>query len=431
MARFFLIVFLSFPFSVFAQDITEGSLTVFSSEGEKFYVYLDGVRKNEKPESQVRVDGLTQLFYNVKIIFENSKILPVSKSGVAVSDGDDNLMDVTYKISKQNFTHKIRFYSMNPVRKGNAPQPARLDREKQMHDHTSTGSMTVFSEDGAPFFLYLNGVQQNNMAHEKIRIEGLTDLYYQVKVIFADRKSTPFSKTNVTVSDGDDILMDATYKAGRSKLKFYAMNPVFATRQVEAGTYVYQYGKPIGKLEQGIKIDTASKEQVATKVETRPTAKVDTPATPKPVKAEDKKPVAVVKETRPVKSTDKKPESAAKEPADSKMVSVVLQEPENWECGNEWPMWKADYAAAKKNIEETKNDKDKLAIAKKLASANCFNTDQVVELARLMSTEESRLSFVKEAFARTIDYKNYQKTISLFANAANQLALKRFLKIVK
>lgn len=83
-------------------------------------------------------------------------------------------------------------------------------------EETAKGNLSIFSEGSDNFFLYLNGVQQNTVAQSKIRIEGLSDLFYQVKLVFADNKIKAITKTNVSVSDGDDNMMDATYKVSRS-----------------------------------------------------------------------------------------------------------------------------------------------------------------------------------------------------------------------
>ena len=79
-----------------AQSI--GALTIFSENGEKFYLILNGLRQNNAPQTNVRVDGLTQPQYNVKIIFENQMLPEISKNYLMIADANKVMMDVTYRI---------------------------------------------------------------------------------------------------------------------------------------------------------------------------------------------------------------------------------------------------------------------------------------------------------------------------------------------
>ena len=52
--------------SSFAQT---SNLTIFSEDRNPFYLVLDGIRQNETPETNVRVDFLSNNYYTAKIIF--------------------------------------------------------------------------------------------------------------------------------------------------------------------------------------------------------------------------------------------------------------------------------------------------------------------------------------------------------------------------
>mgnify|MGYP003352788955 CR=1 FL=1 len=61
-------------------------------------------------------------------------------------------------------------------------------------------SLTIFSEDGDKFILYLNGQQQNNMGQTNLRLDGLSQPYYQAKIVFEDKSKAAISK-NIPVND--------------------------------------------------------------------------------------------------------------------------------------------------------------------------------------------------------------------------------------
>lgn len=79
---------------IFAQN---SSLTVFSQDGEKFFVILDGVRQNDFPNTNVKITDLDRPNYRVKIIFDNAKLEDIDKN-VFLQDVDGNAVDVVYSI---------------------------------------------------------------------------------------------------------------------------------------------------------------------------------------------------------------------------------------------------------------------------------------------------------------------------------------------
>ncbi len=79
-----------------AQNV--GALTIFSENGEKFYIILNGLRQNNVAQTNVRVDGLTQPNYTAKIIFEDKSLPEISRNYLAIADQNNVMMDVTYKI---------------------------------------------------------------------------------------------------------------------------------------------------------------------------------------------------------------------------------------------------------------------------------------------------------------------------------------------
>lgn len=109
-------LFLSFLF--FGQIQPFGHLTIFSEDGDKFYLVLNGERINDVPQTNIRVEELVQPYYNAKIIFEDKERQEISKNFLQIADADGIFMDVTYKIRREkNKPTKMRlnFFSMIPV----------------------------------------------------------------------------------------------------------------------------------------------------------------------------------------------------------------------------------------------------------------------------------------------------------------------------
>ena len=64
-----------------------------------------------------------------------------------------------------------------------------------------TANLTVFSEDGAKFYLELNGERYNTDAQTNVRIEELPNPYYSCKIVFEDPKLPVLAKDNLMVAD--------------------------------------------------------------------------------------------------------------------------------------------------------------------------------------------------------------------------------------
>ncbi len=68
--------FIMMSFFTFSQSNT---LVVFSQNPTPFYVILDGVKKNETPETRIVVPGIQQTNSSVQIYFKDEIIDPRSK----------------------------------------------------------------------------------------------------------------------------------------------------------------------------------------------------------------------------------------------------------------------------------------------------------------------------------------------------------------
>ena len=88
------------------------SFTFFSVEGEKFWVIADGVKQNEKADTQVKVTGLTKPVYEVKIIFADSKLGSVNKS---IYTKNYNLTFKIHKNKKGKYLVTLKSFNETPA----------------------------------------------------------------------------------------------------------------------------------------------------------------------------------------------------------------------------------------------------------------------------------------------------------------------------
>src|SRR6476660_6405534 len=116
------IFFLTTVGNLFAQQF--GHLTIFSEDGDKFFLILNGEKINDVAQANLRVEDLNQPYYTAKILFEDTSKQPISKNNLALTDVDGIYKDVTYKIKrdKNNASKmKLNYFSQTDVDPGFLP----------------------------------------------------------------------------------------------------------------------------------------------------------------------------------------------------------------------------------------------------------------------------------------------------------------------
>lgn len=109
-------------FSAAAQFQPTAHLTIFSEDGNKFFLILNGERQNDKAETNIRVEELLNPYYTAKVIFEDKLLGEISKNALMLTDADGVYQDVTYKIKKdKNGKFSLRYYSSIPVQPNMPP----------------------------------------------------------------------------------------------------------------------------------------------------------------------------------------------------------------------------------------------------------------------------------------------------------------------
>ena len=91
------------------------NLIVYSQEGLKFSVILNGIRQNTEPQTNVKVTGLNATNYQIKIIFDNKQ--PDLDQNAYLMDGGEPTQNIeyTYSITNVKEKYKLRFKSASPI----------------------------------------------------------------------------------------------------------------------------------------------------------------------------------------------------------------------------------------------------------------------------------------------------------------------------
>ncbi|MBS1683354.1 MAG: DUF4476 domain-containing protein [Bacteroidetes bacterium] len=281
-------------------------------------------------------------------------------------------------------------------------------------------TLTIFSEDGHKFYLILNGTRMNDKPETNIRLQNLTQPYYNCKILFDDKALGEVSKNYLPVTDPGNQTqsMDVTYKIktdknGKQVLRYFSATPVVvtATPVIPPDVVVYNYGTTIPVVQ------TTVTETTTTTTGTNAAnvgvnmggmgVNMNVHINDPNLSTQQTTTTTTYTTTTTTGSTPPPPPPAAAGPCAYAMTS-------------------ADYASAKASIEKATFEETKLKSAKSIISNNCMYADQIRSICRLFTFEASKLDFAKFAYKYCYDKNNYFKINDVFEFDASRDELSTF-----
>ena len=269
----------------------------------------------------------------------------------------------------------------------NYQQADRAVRRDHIREEMST--LTVCSENGEQFFLVLNGIRQNTMPQSRVRVEQLPQYMNDVQIVFADNR-TPELQNRVTIADpiegkaANMTLVIGRNREGRAKLKFGSLVPVDHNYHAVQNEYVMSYGKPQQVYQQP---QDGSRQTTTTYTDPN-TGQV------------------ISQTTTTINSSTPPPP-----PAPAGPVAMDAQ----------------SFGDMVNSINNASFEDTKLSTAKTILASNFLTTDQVMQVCKLFSFEDSKVAFAKFAYSKTVDPNNYYKVANVFDFDADKQALNAFI----
>jgi len=268
-------------------------------------------------------------------------------------------------------------------------------------------SLSIFSEDGSKFTLYLDGAQQNNNSQIKLRVDGLTQQSYKARIVFDERAKAPIEK-NVTVTDAAtkkpaDVVYKINSKDGETKLRLFSTMPVQSNYTPDPDVYIVHYGQPdqVTPVVQNV-VNTPGSNSGNGSVTFSFGTNVDAND---PSQSNGATQITSASDN-PARSNDNKP--------------PVLNN-----CKD--PMSAASFKSAKETVKNANFEDTKFSTAKSILASNCFSADQVMQVCQLFGFEQTKLSFAKFAYNKTTDPANYSKVANVFSFGASKTDLNNFI----
>lgn len=245
------------------------------------------------------------------------------------------------------------------------------------------GHLTIISEDGEPFYLYVNNVKYNRNAVEVVRIENLTDIAYNIKVEFQNKRLISISQRDLRVADEAGYMQDITYSisSNRRGLKAFMLYSVFPMSQI--------YIDP-----NNIDVYTLGKANVRRSIDNN---------------------------YRTRWNTGREDYRGGKDPRTmdrNKRVDAIPPCP---------LMPEKDFTTALNMISKESFESNRLSTAKVIIASYCLSTDQITEIIKKFSFESTKLEYAQYAYPFCFDPQNYFKITQHLTHSSNKKKLNDFI----
>lgn len=338
-----------------------------------------------------------------------------------------------------------------------------------------TMNLVIFSDDGQPFYLVINGVRQNVSPETNVRITDLKAEMQRVKAIFS----------NAGVGDVDGNVMcefgyECTYRIRKNNKGVYKIQPfgepVALSNSTGAGSATVAYHTepwPEPKTTGGtgtVSTTGTSTSGTGTSVGTTSTTTTTTTTTSAGgetigtnININDgttgtsenvKVNVSVggvglnmdVKINESGTGTSTTTSTGGTTITTKETVTTTTTTGGGWDGGSTsattpattgtststgcyYPISDADFQAAKKNIEKQSFEETRVSTAKQIIKAKgCFSAEQIKQLCEGFSFEASRLDIAKYAYDYCSDKDNYYVVSDAFSFSSSTTELNKYIE---
>jgi hypothetical protein len=380
------IAFLSAFLGIKAQN----NMVVFSENGEKFFLVVNGVKQNLEAETNVKVTDLIQPQYKVKVVFEDK-----SKG---VVDQNIYLMNGGEPVKNYEFVYGIKMtkkasYKIRPISAVSTSEVKADPSQTVVHYSTTEPTAT-----------------NNNVISESNEVTTSTQVNNGGNVSI-NTNVNGNGGVNTTTSDGNGASMNTNVQITETK-----------TQTNNGGANGANVGVNIGGMGVNININdnmggmgnstTVTSQTITTTTSSSSSGNVSTQQT---TSSNSSASTSMSGPSKTKTTTSTKPKV---DPLPGYTGAVGCAAPIN----------ATEFASVKKTIDTKTFEDSKIKIAKQVIDNNCLMSSQVKEIMMLFTFEETRLDLAKYAYGHTYDIGNYYKLNDAFKFEASIDELDEYIK---
>ena len=297
----------------------------------------------------------------------------------------------------------------------------------------NTANLVVFSEDGEPFFAYINGVKQNDKAETNVKFTGLSP-NVSLRIEF-ENKALPQLKQSMALEPGFEHTARIKRDAKKQlKLRYFGQVPIDGSNSSNVPSVAYHSGETPA-------YNTASDNTSQTNTNYNNTSVTN--STTKTSSTSDNVSVNItapgmninVNSTDPNANTSVNTTNSTNASTNSSSSSTYYT---NTETNNLPPanaakacnvaMSATSFNKMKESVESKPFSETRMSTAKVATKNNCLSVNQVKEIAKLFSMDEDKLTYAKYAYDYCLDKGNYYQVSEVFSFSGTTDELNKFLE---
>lgn len=364
------------------------NLVIFSEDGDKFFLVINGIRQNMTGETNVRLTDLTTESFSIKVIFEDTKIPAISKTQY-LPFGSEYTMRIK--------TDKKGNRALKPFGQTELSQPS-----------TSSGATTIIYHTTEEVPVTTNTTGTNISTNVSGTGNGATS---NVNVSSGVNETTSSTTTTTTTTTSTGGTTSNTGSTGIGMNVNIEDNTSENGGNVSTGVNVGGVGMniDINVSENGANINMGGTgmDTGSNKTETTTTTSGGNVVGTSTSTYTSTTTTTTTSTSGGLGTTTNV--TGVNTSGNSTSTSTL---PSNSGCN--YAMGTTDFASAKKSIESKDFEDSKFTVAKQVTKSNCLSAAQIKEIMELFDFEATKLDYAKYAYDFCYDKKNYYQLNDAF-----------------
>lgn len=387
-----------FTFGTFLTGFSQANKTnliVFSEDGDKFYLVINGIRQNMKSETNIKVTDLTAENFSFTVIFEDTKI-PSIKKTQSLPLGNE----YTYRIKADKKGNKVLKYfgeiALEEAPKNSDAATIVYHTTEEPVNTTSTVTTNTNTSAGS------------NSAGNNVSV-GTANSGQTTTT------STTTSTTSTTTGNGTStgVGMNVDIKdQGNGGNVSTEVNAGGVGMNIDIN--VSENGASINMGGTGMNIDENATTNSNSSTGTTSTYSSTTTTTTTTTTSSGGGVSTGVNSGGNNVSVNTQVTGTGISTGTNNGSTTTVSSTNTSNSGCSYPMGTSDFDAAKKSIDSKDFEDSKFTVAKQVTKSNCLSAAQIKEVMQLFDFEATKLDYAKYAYDYCSDKNNYYKLNDAF-----------------
>lgn len=296
----------------------------------------------------------------------------------------------------------------------------------------NSSTVTFFSEDGLPFWVVIDGQRMNDAPAPRVVVPNITQEYCRVKIIFSDEKIKDISQMIQNV-DVDNKRVNSTYVMKRNKkgeivMRLSSFEDARPTTTATTTTTIQQQTPPASTTTTSqtntnsntgvnVNVKTDGMDQDTETISQTTTMQVDGFNFGTNVNADGQNigmninisgiPATTTSTTTTTTTTSSSSSTNVRNNQQNTTPAVQRPVETAKPAGCVNPVTNDQFQRGLSSVQKASFADEKLKIAKQFTKNNCLNVNQILQMMKSFSFEESKLDYAKYAYDFCTEKGNY------------------------